>query len=211
LQHLSEYAAMAEGLRAKKYSRVLETYKRLPASMKKRKTVLTLRLAATQSIDNAEYLRGVDDYRKYYPKDAAIDLLGLGARVLRKSYDQALAGIDRIDDAVGGDPYLKVIRAEILEQQGKPVAARKMAEAAIVEDPTLQAAYFVLVTQTLNNRDFAKTAELLSTMEATLNIRFKDLGAVPAYKEFVKSWEYRAWLNSRDPEESQTTKEPRTK
>jgi hypothetical protein len=139
-------------------------------------------------------------------------LILLDAFMLRKSYSQAAAGIDRIDQAIGGDPYLKVYRARILQSQGKPAAASKLAEAAVAEEPTLQPAYYFLLNQALNKRDFAKTAELLAALETRCHVMFKDLTTVPAYAEFVKSPEYQTWFKShRGSAEKPRTKEPRTK
>jgi predicted Zn-dependent protease len=169
----------------------------MPQSLKKMKLAFTMRLGSAQAIGVDERLRAADEYRQFYPNDASIDLIALDALLLRKSYNQALAGLDRIDTAVGGDPYLKVLRARILLKQDKPEAARKMAEAGIAEEPTLKAAYYFLVDQSLKQRNFAKSAELLSQLESRCNVKFMDLTTVPAYAEFVKSQEYKAWLKSR--------------
>ncbi len=71
-----------------------------------------------------------------------------------------------------------------------------MAEAAAAEEPTLKSAYYFLVDLALKERNFAKTAELLSILESKCHVTFKDLTTVRAYAEFVKSPEYKGWLKS---------------
>jgi hypothetical protein len=201
VSHYSEFAAIVNCYREKEHRRLLEIYKGMPDSLKKMKTVLAMRLRSAQSISDEEYLRALDDYRKYYPNDASIDLIAVDAAILRKSYDNALTSLDRVDKSVGGDPYLKVLRANVLQLQQKSDAAGKMAEAAIAEEPTLIQAYYSLLDQSLRKRNFARTAELLSIVESKFNVRFKDLTTVPVYAEFVKSDQYKAWLKSHGGEE----------
>jgi hypothetical protein len=187
---------MPDWIRAKQYRRVLDAYQRLPDSVKRVKSVLLRRMDAAHAVDQAEYLRTIEDYRKYYPNDASIDLTVLDAQMVRGSFDLALATIDRIDKAMGGDPYLKVLRVDLLEKQGKSNAAWKIAEAAVAEEPTLLPAYFSLLELALHRKNFAKIAELLTAMESKLGVKFKDLTTFPAFAEFVKSDEYKAWRKS---------------
>jgi hypothetical protein len=212
IAHAAEVVEMTEALLKKNYQQVLEIYQRLPEAVKKRKVVIRIRINAARGIGHDQYLRALDDYRHYYPNDASIDLMSLDAFMLRKSYNQALAALDQIEQAVGGDPYLKVYRARILRSQGKPAAASKLAEAAIAEEPTLKPAYYFLLDQALKQKDFAKSAELLSDLESKCHVKFKDLSGVPAYAEFVKSEQYKSWLKSHGEEKSRALlNEPRTK
>ncbi|HEV8069357.1 MAG TPA: hypothetical protein VGP76_16570 [Planctomycetaceae bacterium] len=209
--HMNDVGAIVECYQKKEFRQALEIYRGLPESVKKNKVVFTIRFSAAQALGGDEQRRAIEEYRQFYPTDAAIDLILLDDLLAKKSFDKALAGVDRIDKAVGGDPYLKVIRARILLKQGQPEAARKMAESAVAEAPTLKAAYYFLVDRSLKEKDFAKTAELLSALEAKCKVIFKDLATVPAYKEFAKSPEYNTWLKShRGPKEQPGIKEPRT-
>ncbi|HXY34339.1 MAG TPA: hypothetical protein VEI07_08935 [Planctomycetaceae bacterium] len=196
LTHFADFTALVDASRDKEHRQVLDIYERLPASMKKMKTTLALRLGSAQFLSEDEYLRAIEDYRKYYPNDASVDLVALDAFTVRKDYKRAMEGVERIDKAVGGDPYLKVLRGNLFVVQGQLDAAWKMDEAAVAEEPTLTPAYFALVAIALQKRDFAKTAELLSDLESKCNVKFKDLTTVPAYAQFVKSDEYKKWLKA---------------
>jgi hypothetical protein len=207
----ADVAAMADAARAKQPQRVLEIYQRLPDSLKRTKALLSARLASAALVSEADYLRAFDDFQKYYPNEAGSDLVALNGFFVRKSYEPALASVDRLDKALGGDPYLKVTRAIILLEQGKAEPSWKMAERAIVEEPTLFQAYEFLFSHSIQTRNFAKTTELISTMESKFNWKLPDLTTDPACAEFVKSAEYKAWLKSRRDEEKPGTKEPRTK
>jgi hypothetical protein len=196
LTHFTEFTSLEDAFHEKQDRRVLDVYQRMPDSLKKRKDVLAMRLQAAQRISNDETLRAIADFRKYYPDDVSADLIARVAFLSRKSYDQVLVGLDRIEKAVGGDAYLKALRANILRFQGKTEAAAKMAEAAMAEEPTLEQAYFVPLMLSLNKHDFAKTAEVLSAVETNCHLKLEDLTNFPEYQEFVKSPEYKAWLKS---------------
>jgi hypothetical protein len=194
--HFHDIQAMVESYQKKDFEQVLQVYRGLPESVQRHKMPFALRLGAAQALHGDAQRQALDDFRKFYPNDAAVDLIVFDDLVAHKSFDKALAGIDRIDKAVGGDPHLKVVRAQVLQKQGKRAEALKMVEAAIAEEPTLKGAYYFLTHRALQAKDFAKTAELLTTLETKCGVKFKDLTKVPAYREFVKSPEYETWLKS---------------
>ena len=76
---------MGHFVRERNWRQALNTYKELPASVQESKPAMTMRLLATQSVSDAEYLATIDDFRKRYPNDAMIDLISVDAYILRKA------------------------------------------------------------------------------------------------------------------------------
>jgi tetratricopeptide (TPR) repeat protein len=196
IAHAADVVAIVDAARARQPRRVLEIYARLPQSMKRMKSLLNVRLLSAAQVSQQEYLRAFEDFRKYHADAVECYLIALNVFFVQKSYDQALASLDRLDKALGGDPYLKVTRAVILLEQGKTDAARESAERALAEDPTLIAAYELLLSHSLQTRNFAKTVAVLSTLEAKFNWKAPDFTADHACAEFVKSEPYQAWIKS---------------
>jgi hypothetical protein len=196
VEHFREFAQMGQFVRERNWRQALNTYKELPASVQESKPAMTMRLLATQSVSDAEYLATIDDFRKRYPNDAMIDLISVDAYILRKAYDKALEAIDRVDKAIGRDPYLKVLRGNVLLREKKLDAARDMVQNAIVQDPNLLRGYYSLIDISLARHDYADTVKWLKKAES-LGVTFGDLTAVPAFAEFVKSAEYKNWLKTR--------------
>ena len=194
--HPAEMLELAQLINAKKFTEALNRYKRLPPSMQKSKSMLALRLQAAQRTSEEEYLQAIDTFRKEYPGDVMIDLISLDAYVLRQQLDQALEALDRIDKAVGGDPYLKTLHAVILTKEGQPGPAQKFAEQAVTEEPTLLNAHNFLLTLSIQNGDFDTTLRELGTLETQFGIKFRDLATVPSFAEFVASPQYQIWLKS---------------
>jgi hypothetical protein len=195
VEHFAQFAQMGQFVRERNWRQALNTYKELPASVRESKPAMTMRLLATQSVSDAEYLATIDDFRKRYPNDAMIDLISVDAYILRKAYDKALEAIDRVDKAIGRDPYLKVLRGNVLLRERKLDAARDIVQNAIVQDPNLLRGYYSLIDISLARHDYADTVKWLKKAES-LGVTFGELTAFPAFAAFVKSAEYKNWLKT---------------
>ncbi|HEV8072160.1 MAG TPA: hypothetical protein VGP76_30870 [Planctomycetaceae bacterium] len=195
VEHFADFAQMGRFVRERNWRQALNTYKELPASVQESKPAMTMRLLATQSVSDAEYLATIDDFRKRYPNDAMIDLVSVDAYILRKAYDKALESIDRVDKVIGRDPYLKVLRGNVLLREKKLNAARDMVQDAVMEDPNLLRGYYSLIDISLARRDYADTVKWLKKAES-LGVTFGDLTTAGAFDEFVKSPEYKNWLKT---------------
>jgi hypothetical protein len=193
--HFGEFTQMGRYAQEKNWRQAMNVYNQLPASVQESKPALTLRLLATQSISNTEYLAAIDDLRKKFPNDAMIDLISVDAYVLRNAFDKSLECIDHLDKMVGGDPYLKILRANVLEREKKFDAARDMVQAALADDPTLLRGYYAMIDISLARHDPVDTLKWLRNTEGQ-GVKFGDLKTVSAFGEFVKSPQYKTWLKA---------------
>jgi hypothetical protein len=199
VKHLPHIQRMAARNREGRPAEALRIYRSLPAAVQREKFVLLLRFQAAQGLSDEEQLAAAADMRKHCPGDPCLDLLSLDAVLLRRQYDEALACVDRLDAAVGGDPYSDLLRGNIHYMKGDRAAAKSHAAKAIAAEPTLAPAHWTLVQVALDERDHAETVRLLLRIEQVLKLEFGDLTAVPEYAEFVKSPEYREWLGRNAP------------
>lgn len=197
VKNLGNTTEMADAVRSGRYHRALDIYGKLPASLRRDKTLLVLRLQAALQVGEEEYRAAIDAFRRFHPKDPCVDIISIDKHILTQRYDQALVCIDRLDAAVGGDPYLNVLRAGVNLGQKKFQAARELANKAIAAEETLVSAYWALVTISLAEKDFDETSRLLNTLEEKFKVKLRDLNQVPEYAEYVKSPQYQEWLKSR--------------
>jgi hypothetical protein len=194
-KHYGDIKTMQRLTREGRPDEALRVYRSLPASLRQSKMVLLHRLRAAQALGPGdEYATALADLRARYPNDPCTDLLSVDDCLLRKRYDEALAGVDRLDKAVGGDPYNDVLRGNIHYMKGDRDAAIRCLNRAIAAEPTLEDPYWSLVQLSLDEKKFDETARLLSRIEKTLGLKLGDLTDIDAYAEFVKSAEYRKWL-----------------
>lgn len=173
----------------------IAVYGKLPETVRRDKAVLIAYVAATQLVDDeAVYTRAMNELRTAHPKDNGIELMSIDWHLLAGRPEEALKSIDRVDDAVGGDAYLDVLRANILLEQGEIAKAAGFAVRASEREPYLEDAWWVRVSVTLARKDFVETARVLRHIRDELEVEIADLTTIPGYEEFVKSPAYRQFL-----------------
>jgi tetratricopeptide (TPR) repeat protein len=188
-----------------KHSEALAECLKLPASLQKDRNILVQRVAIATQVDPTAHNAAVADYRKWHPNSAALHLMLIDCHFYRKDFAEALACVDALDEAVGGDPYLDFMRANLHHSAGRPTEARNSALKAIEDEPTLIQPHWTLLTLALEAKDFAEIARLLTVMEKKFSLRFDALEEAEPYAEFVKSPEYAKWLAARETRETEGT------
>jgi len=195
--HVDEFRKMTEMTRTGQYDAVLKTYQSLPVSMQQDKSILIIRLSAAAQVNEEEYMRAIADFRRHFPSDPALDLMLIDWFVLKRDFAKARERIDRLDQAVGGDPLLNVIRANtFLEENRYDEATRYARKVAEIDDLKEQATW-VLVAVSLAQGHFAETSRLLDALVRDCGVEIGDLTTIPEYAEYVKSAEYKDWLSRR--------------
>ncbi len=190
---------MARSLQSGRHQAALDIYRRLPSSLKRDKNVLLMRLRAAAGISHSEYEAAIKAFRSYHRDDPCVDIISIDGYILSEKYDEARASVDRLDKAVGGDPYLNVFRANISLREGELETARELATKVIDADEALVGAYWTLVSVSLREKDFDETNRLLNAIDEKFQVEFFDLKQLPDYAEYVKSPQYQQWLKSRSP------------
>jgi hypothetical protein len=170
----------------------VEIYRALPRELQRDKAILlTYVMACAKTGDDDLHVRALEDLRASFPNDRGMEMMFIDGSILRGDYDEAVAIIDRIDQAVGGDPYLDVMRANIRLQEGKLDQAATFAARATERDRGREDAWWTRVNVSLAQKDFSETARLLVVIRDELEIEIDDLRKHAEYAEFVKSDAYR--------------------
>ena len=208
MKNLPRFEQMTTEVRNGHPAEALKIYQQFPPELKKDKNLLLIRLQAAQDVSDEEYSRAIEDFRATHPDEACVELLSIGYYLLKKDSPRAFACIDRFEKAVGGDPYLNVTRANIHTEAKEYDAARKDARSAIAQDPTLQDAYWTLMTISLQEHQFADTVMLLNQLEDGFHVPFGDMTQLPVFAEFVQSPEYHAWKERPKPSQRRRLRLP---
>jgi hypothetical protein len=115
---------------------------------------------------------------------------------------------------VGGDPYLDAVRAGVRAAQGDLEGVRHFARRAVEREPSLIQGHWVLVSASLQVKDYDETLARLKEIDQKFDIEFEDLTQVPDYAGFVKSPAYAKWLDylkAKDPAQKQAPTEERSR
>lgn len=176
---------------------VLAAIDRLPDEMKKDKTFLMLRVQTAQKLGDAEYMAAIEAFRRHHPTEPCLDMILMDWHVMRNEWDKAEACIQRLDQAVGGDPYLKVIRAFARMGADDVAGARRLAEEALAADADLADAHLVLVLVATVDGNADEVRRRLTTMDEKFQIDWERMRPKEAFTNLMKTPAFVDWYRSR--------------
>lgn len=179
-----------------KFPELLTEYGKSIESVRREKNILLIRLLAAQKVSDDEYMKSIDDFRKYYPQDPALDFILIDQFVLRKDYEKALACVDRTIEGLGKDSALLTTRANILLLNDQVAEALQEIKKAIIAEPDLVDPYSAALDISIAAKDDDETAALLTVLETRFGYEWKDLRKVPGFNDFVKSPQYAEWVKT---------------
>jgi tetratricopeptide (TPR) repeat protein len=200
LKHAVRFNRFMENTRTGRYREALKEWDSLPPTLRKEKPTALMHVIATEGLideNEKDYEKAFEDFRKAFPDDPALDLLSLNTLLRKHKFRAYQRSLDHIELVYGRDPYLDVLRAHGSVQDGKLDEAKKIAQQAIKDEPDLIEGYWMLVTISLRMREHKETARLLTDIEKRFKIEFKDLTNIKEYSHFVKSPEYKKWMEQR--------------
>jgi hypothetical protein len=201
LANLDGILRMIELYRNGDFEGSLAIFEALPGELKTHRTILMQRFAAAVPVGGEAYQQAMQDLKDAFPDDGRLGLVFIDYYFALGEYDESLELIRRLDKQIGGDPYLDFLRANVLYAAGRPNAAKRAARKAIEGEPWLEDAYWVLVSISLEQREFEATVRLLAAIESELGLALDDLNGIPEYSEFVASEAYSDWMAMRpEPE-----------
>jgi tetratricopeptide (TPR) repeat protein len=197
IKHDDKIANMAKSLRMGGHQQVLDIYHEMPPSLQQEKAIMLYRVLASAQLDEQLYGEAIDAFRAAHPDDPCIDFISMDGLLMRGSYDEAMQAVSRLDESLGGDPYLNILRSNIHLMQGQVAEARQAAEKAMQGTPDLEDVYWQLVSISLAEENYSETARLLTKLQEKFQIEIANLSTIEAYAGFVHSPEYKQWLKAR--------------
>lgn len=199
-------AAMQTG-DGKKASAILEA---LPDEVKMMPSVLTMRLQASQSVDEKIYLRVISDWEKARPGDPSLDLVAIDGGFLRKDYADCLRRINSLEKRVGPDGWLECLKSVVMNLMDDLVGARAALKQAIAIEPTLTNSYDLWFAIELKTKDWAHLVEAVTSFETNFpNANIWDgIKEDASWAEFRESKECQEWFAQREKSRAAAPREP---
>jgi len=174
--------------------RGLEVYAELPEELRHDKFILLQRLRLLVSnTEHADYMRVLEDLRRYCPGDPSNELHAIDFHYLRKDWARAAEAVRRLREAVGGDAYLDYLESTVLIMAEDWPAARKAVEKAIEIEPGYLDAHWTLVTIGLKQKDHAAVLAALKRIDEHFEVEWNDLSGAEEYKDFVAAPQGAEW------------------
>ncbi len=194
LQSVDKLQQMSEFNQLKQYDKALLIYYQMPETTQKLKHVLTMRFtAAFGSMNHEEIIKTYNLFKELYPTDNCLNFLGITYFSSKGDFDQTIKCLDSISNAIQGDPFLDIKKAEMYEAKDEYATAEKMTLAALQQDSSLIDGYWLMITISLNQEDHAKTLEWLKKIDSQFEMDWNDLAEIEDYDAFVVSPQYKDW------------------
>lgn len=191
-------AVMARLRSEGKAREALEHFDKNADRLKEIRAAHVVRIAAAGAVGDEELRKAVAEARAAFAKDASVELLAAGGFLARKQSDLAIEALDRLDEAIGGDPSLDVLRSIAHEDAGRVAEARTCAARVTEQEPSLDDGWWTRAGIALRQHDFKDVVLCLEGGEKHLDWEGDELSSEPGFDEFVKSEEYRAWMEKQE-------------
>lgn len=167
----------------------------LPSAIRDDKFVAVQRILIGKSIGEDEYQAALRRMYKLFAGDPECDLIFIDLFFADRQVDSAQRAINRIDSAVGGDPYLNSLRAKAEMLSNNYDGARKYLRRYITQDSTSPEPWFGLTSIAVKQGKFSEVVRLMDTLRARFDFHFdpKRFANNPEYAGFLASPEFKAW------------------
>ncbi|WP_395744022.1 tetratricopeptide repeat protein [Prosthecobacter sp.] len=203
--HLDEKTAgffvrINDATRTGNMAEVLRICDSLPPELKTQRIFFIVRLQALMALSSTakldqqykEALRAAPDI---LGKDSTTDLLMVDLLFMENDFKGAEECLKRLDKIIGGDPYVKFLRAAARLQAKDYAGALEMANEAGKEDPEMADVVDLRLAVYLAQKDFKAVVNELREFKRNFGqvLDRKALTGEPQYAEFLTSPEFAAW------------------
>jgi hypothetical protein len=198
-------ARAIQAMHDKKWQEALNAFEKFPDSLRTQSSLFTLRVQCAQNISNEKYLHVLAEWEKIRPTDTALNLLAIDGYFLRKDYSKAHQAIERLDQSVGGDPYLRLLRSYFYTAAEQLAEAEDAAITACKEEPGLFSAWDQRIGVQLKQKKWSGLGVTLNAFDRAFpSNSMHEIIQGTEYEEFRQSEDYTRWLNSRPGSEHAT-------
>jgi tetratricopeptide (TPR) repeat protein len=198
VKHAPEVQRIVKLNSAGQSAEALAALLKLPASVQNDRNLLVIRMSVAQKVGERESSEAVDAFARQFPNDPSLNLLQIDLFAAHKQYDQALAAIERLRQATGGDAYVDQLTATVSYLKGDRAAARAAAQKAIAQEPSFANGHLLLLRLALEARDHAETVRLLRGYGPYAPAgSIAGLLSTPDFAEFIRSDEHKRWAAER--------------
>ncbi len=166
ITHIPEIDEVGKWLSKKKFKRALRTIDKLPPILQEDKMVLIMRMNVAFNSKKAAYKKAIQDFKKMYPKDPVVDLMMLDLSFLKQDHKNTLSIIDSIDQKIGGDAYLDVIRGDVYKAMAKSDSAEVKLRRSIAQELDQEEAYWSLLKILQNQERYADMVAIFPQMDS---------------------------------------------
>ncbi len=202
LLYFDQIISFLRSAAAQEHGEVIDKYQTLPKSLREEKFLLIQYLGAIifQMDQTGKdprlqryYHDGMLDFEVLYGDDPAYLLMAMEYHLFKEDYDAALEAINRLDEAVGGDPYLDALRANVYAAEYRLDEAAELAIRAREQAPWVEDTYWRVLDLHFRREDWTGAAAEMDRLVKRFSYRF-EIESEPYYQAFLRTEVGQKWL-----------------
>ncbi len=139
------------------------------------------------------YLQTEEEFKKRYPKDPIVEVILLDFAFAKQEHTQALAIIDSLNKKIGGDTYLKVMKATIYADLEKYDTAISLLKEAIESEASMEEPYWQIIALYMEQKKYEEVVALFPQMQELFDINPAEFLVYDGYNSFWESEAYNSW------------------
>jgi len=187
--------ALTDLMEQGRFDEALDYYRQLPQDIRIRKEFLVMRARAAQEVGEDESRAALEALEAHVlPNDPGLALALSDLFRERGELDRYLRALERLEEAIGGDPLLRAMAAEALLEQGETASAKTEIDRATAAGDDLRLVHEIRLAVALAERDHRTALAELRRLKADFDVDHGDLTQAPAFGHFVTSPEHEEWL-----------------
>lgn len=185
----------AQALHAEQQHReAYELLNTLAGDWPKTPSVLALKIMVAVELDEETLVKATEDFEAALPDSPALHLVLIDKLIVQKKWKEVFAHIEALDGLVGGDAFLKVMRANCYTLQGKLPQAKAQLVKATQQEPTLLDAHYSLIDVALALEEWQLVSDQLTLVEREFAIEWGDLTQFEGFVPYTRTKEFQRWL-----------------
>ncbi|CAM2064068.1 hypothetical protein SCOR_01795 [Sulfidibacter corallicola] len=169
----------------------------LPRPVRYRKDVMLDLVRIALNLDDQALTEAEEVFYCKWPEEPAYHLLLLSVALHRMELFASEELINRIDQLVGGDPLLDLVRAEVHIAHGDMHQAKSLLQKAASQVPQCQACYWRLLELSLMTGDHRQALPWLEVLMDRFGHNIERFTHTRHFTSLMMSAYYRQWLESR--------------
>ena len=173
-------------------------FEKLPDKIKFSRVMCSVGInIANLSQDEQLYEKMLARLDKYHSKDPSAAFALLDYHILQKHYDKAINSVDAIEQRVGRDAFVLLLYANINLLKKDYSQAVKFSKQSIENEKDFIDAYDTLSLSYVKLGQFADAVKIYKTLSSDFGFSFdkENFTQDEDFAQFVKSKEFKAWLN----------------
>ncbi len=193
IDRFSELANLAV---TRNYKKWLEQYRVLPDRLKYSRIILVTRvLIASAAGADSEYRAALKDVCTRVGDDPALSLMLVDHYLNERNYDAAHRALDRLNEYTGGDAAIDLLKANVYLTEKNYIEAIKYSRMAIMEDSSLEDAYWTLLAVSIHADHYETAVDTLRHLERQFGHAFDpdQIANIKGYEKFSSSSIFADW------------------